>query len=97
MPKNGLQISLTILRIATLFVAEPDCGLWNYIIAKKLNMHDATTFDNLERLVVAGWLTSDWEKPNERLTAAGSPKRKLYRITKFGMDSTRRALADLKL
>jgi PadR family transcriptional regulator, regulatory protein PadR len=94
MPKNGLQITLTILRIATLFADDPKRGLWNYAISKRLLIKANTSVLILGRMERAGWITSDWEKP--QAVAVGRPRRRIYRITDFGVSETARALSELK-
>jgi DNA-binding PadR family transcriptional regulator len=99
MPKSGLQLSITMLRILVLLRAEKD-ALWNYAIAKKLTLSQDTTIRQLKRLELDGWVISKWESEAERIDRAPTgwaPKRKFYRLTPRGDEQTQKSLDDLRI
>ena len=96
MAEPRLKLTFDVLRIATLFVAEPNRPLWNYWIAKRLGLRAAITFNMLRRLEEHGWLVSAPERGYVSVDAR-RPARKHFRITEKGKRETMAALADLQL
>jgi DNA-binding PadR family transcriptional regulator len=83
-------MTLSIVRILQVFLANPDVERWGYELLKQSDVKRSTLYPALTRLEDAGWIKGDWEDINEE--AEGRPARRYYRLTLEGSRSAQEAV-----
>lgn len=68
--------------------ANPRAKHWGYDLMKATDLKSGTLYPMLDRLKVAGYLTSDWAEPD-----GDDPRRKYYQLTESGEKFCRTVLA----
>jgi PadR family transcriptional regulator PadR len=89
------RLSHQTLRVLKVFIEGPKEGLAGSDIWKALGLFTGTVYPILLRLEGAGWLKGDWEKPPPE--ELGRPRKRIYRLTSFGYNKAREALAALEV
>jgi DNA-binding PadR family transcriptional regulator len=86
------RMTMLTLRVLKVMVEEPTSDHYGLDLAKRAGTKIGSVYPILLRLEHAGWLTSHQEEidPGE----AGRPRRRLYRLTETGAQTTRQALLD---
>ena len=90
---NDPRLSHQTLRVLRVFLNRPRDGLAGSDIWKETKILSGTLYPILMRLEKAGWLESQWEELEP--SQAGRPRKRLYRLTAAGYNSSREALSDL--
>jgi len=80
---RDVRMSLQILRVLEAFLDTPGEELAGADVQRRSGLASGTLYPILLRLEGAGWFTSRWEKIDA--SAAGRPRRRLYRITSAGL------------
>ncbi len=86
------RLSITTLGVLRLFMDAPKSALSGADVMKRTHIFSGTLYPMLSRLEEAGWLSSTWEDVDP--SKVGRPRRRLYRITALGQNSTNRALLE---
>lgn len=78
------------LRLLAIMLETPAARQYGFDLARAARLQTGTLYPILARLEAAGWLSSEWEAvdPSE----VGRPRRRLYQLTGYGMNSGRHAL-----
>jgi DNA-binding PadR family transcriptional regulator len=80
---QNLRLSLQTLRVLEAFLEDPTAELAGADVHRRSGIASGTLYPNLLRLEAAGWLNSRWEAIDP--SAAGRPRRRLYRLTRTGL------------
>ncbi len=80
---QNLRLSLQTLRVLEAFLEDPSAELAGADVHRRSGIASGTLYPNLLRLEAAGWLNSRWEAIDP--SAAGRPRRRLYRLTRTGL------------
>lgn len=80
---GDVRISLQTLRTLEAFLENPANALSGADVQKTSGLASGTLYPILLRLEAAGWFTSRWETIDP--SAAGRPRRRLYRLTSTGL------------
>jgi DNA-binding PadR family transcriptional regulator len=83
--------SLQTLEVLQLMVQQPTADYYGLELAKAAGIPTGTIYPILRRLEDGGWVESSWENidPHQE----GRPRKRLYRLTGFGVHEARRHLA----
>jgi len=79
---RDVRMSLQTLQVLEAFLENPAEQLAGADVHKRTGIASGTLYPILLRLEGAGWLVSRWESIDP--SAAGRPRRRLYRITAAG-------------
>lgn len=90
---SDVRISLQTLRVLEAFLDAPTQDLSGSDVHKRGRLASGTLYPILLRLEAAGWLMSRWEKVDP--SAAGRPRRRLYRLTSGGLARATAVFASL--
>lgn len=85
------RLSLQGIRVLQMFVASPSEDFAGTDVRKATGLSTGTLYPILLRFEEAGWLTSKWE--NVDPSAAGRPRKRLYRISSSGCAKAYEVLA----
>lgn len=77
------RISLQTIHVLEAFLDNPTDALAGSDVQKRCGLASGTLYPILLRLESAGWFNSRWE--NVDPSAAGRPRRRLYRLTPTGL------------
>lgn len=80
---GDVRLSLQTLRVLEAFLEQPTRELSGADVHKRSGLASGTLYPILLRLESAGWFVSRWEAISP--TAAGRPRRRLYRLTATGL------------
>ena len=86
------RLTTQTLGILALLLAEPDRPQYGLELSAAAEIKSGVIYPALARLERAGWLQSAWEEIDP--SAAGRPRRRLYRLTATGRGKATRALAE---
>ena len=78
-----MRMSLQTLQVLEVFLADPSQASSGADVHQRCGLASGTLYPILLRLEGAGWLTSRWESIDP--SAAGRPRRRLYRLTSTGL------------
>ncbi|RYZ10002.1 MAG: PadR family transcriptional regulator [Alphaproteobacteria bacterium] len=81
--KNGPRITLSTLKALAIFLEQHPEPLAGADIFNRTKMFSGTLYPVLARLEEAGWLSSVWEDIDP--TEVGRPRKRLYKLTAFGL------------
>lgn len=89
----NVRLSLQSLKVLSTFIAQPRKELSGADIQRATDLRSGTLYPILLRLEEAKWFDSRWEdvKPKE----VGRPRRRLYRITTWGLERAKQEMASL--
>lgn len=87
------QITRHVLRLFSLMTSDPLAWWWGVKLSAELDLRSGTIYPLLGRLEKADWLESRWEDIDP--SAAGRPRRRLYRLTGQGEGVAAEALAEI--
>jgi PadR family transcriptional regulator PadR len=90
-PDRPVRISLQTLHVLEAFLESPTEELAGADLQKRTRVASGTLYPILLRLEAAGWFTSRWEALDP--SAAGRPRRRLYRLTASGLRRTSEVFA----
>ena len=95
MADQDVRLTQPTLKVLRFLLEKPREGRSGAEMSKATKVGSGTLYPMLARLEAAGWLTSEWEAidPSE----AGRPRRRFYKLTALGQNSTRVALSDLQM
>jgi len=82
-PVRDVRMSLQTLRVLEAFLDNPADQLSGSDVQKRCGLASGTLYPILLRLESAGWFVSRWESIDP--SAAGRPRRRLYRLTPSGL------------
>lgn len=85
-PDRDVRLSLQTLRVLEAFLESPADQLSGADVQKRTSLASGTLYPILLRLEAAGWFVSRWESIDP--SAAGRPRRRLYRLTPGGLRRT---------
>lgn len=91
---DEVRITGPLLNVVQMFLQHPGKPLSGADIAKGTKLQSGTLYPLLNRLEVAGWLSSSWEEVSPQ--EAGRPRRRLYEVTGAGAKSARAALRSVQ-
>jgi PadR family transcriptional regulator PadR len=80
------------LVLLNVFLSDPTAEWYGLQVAREGNLQTGTIYLALARLEKAGWVESRWEEVDP--SAAGRPRRRLYRLTAVGEGAARDALSE---
>ena len=80
---GNVRMSLQTLRVLESFLENPLEQMSGADVHQRCRIASGTLYPILLRLESAGWLVSRWE--NIDPSAAGRPRRRLYRLTSTGL------------
>ncbi len=80
---RDVRMSLQTLRVLEVFLEDPATQLSGADVQKRVGVASGTLYPILLRLESAGWFVSRWESIDP--SAAGRPRRRLYRLTPGGL------------
>jgi len=80
---RNLRMSLQTLQVLECFLDRPTVQLSGADVHQRCGIASGTLYPILLRLEAAGWFTSRWESVDP--SAAGRPRRRLYRLTSTGL------------
>jgi DNA-binding PadR family transcriptional regulator len=87
-----LRMTLQTQLVLRALLEEPARQRYGLELCELAGLPSGTIYPILARLEQGGWVTSTWEDPAVP-EQAGSPRRRLYRITRDGAEQARYALA----
>jgi DNA-binding PadR family transcriptional regulator len=87
MARRQRRLSLQAVEILAVMLEEPTAEYYGLDLGKRVGVLTGTVYPLLRRLEDAGWLTSAEEDIDP--TAAGRPRRRLYRLTGEGARAAR--------
>jgi PadR family transcriptional regulator len=82
-PEREVRMSLQTLKVLEAFLENPAEQLSGAEVHQRCGLASGTLYPILLRLEAAGWFVSRWEMINP--SAAGRPRRRLYRLTPTGL------------
>lgn len=94
MENKQLRISRNILRVLKLMIEKPRTPYSGADIAREVGIGSGTLYPLLQRLEIAGWLKSEWEKIDP--AKVGRPRRREYKLTGRGQTLAVQALAEVQ-
>jgi PadR family transcriptional regulator, regulatory protein PadR len=80
---RNVRMSLQTLRVLEAFLENPTDQLSGSDVHQRCGIASGTLYPILLRLESAGWFVSRWEAVDP--SAAGRPRRRLYRLTSTGL------------
>lgn len=80
---RAVRMSLQTLRVLEAFLENPNDELSGVDVHRRCSLPSGTLYPILLRLESAGWFLSRWERIDP--SAAGRPRRRLYRLTPNGL------------
>jgi PadR family transcriptional regulator PadR len=80
---RSVRMSLQTLRVLEAFLESPADQLSGADVHQRCGIASGTLYPILLRLESAGWFVSRWESIDP--SAAGRPRRRLYRLTSTGL------------
>lgn len=80
---RNVRMSLQTLRVLEAFLESPSDQLSGADVHQRCGIASGTLYPILLRLESAGWFVSRWETIDP--SAAGRPRRRLYRLTSAGL------------
>jgi len=80
---DDVRLSLQTLKVLEAFLDNPVEPLAGADVQKRCGVASGTLYPILLRLESAGWFVSRWESIDP--SAAGRPRRRLYRLTSGGL------------
>lgn len=89
--EQNVRLSLQTLKVLEAFLDDPSAELAGADVNRRSGIASGTLYPNLLRLEAAGWLSSRWEAIDP--SAAGRPRRRLYRLTRTGLARTSEVFA----
>ena len=81
--EREVRMSLQTLKVLEAFLENPSEQLSGAEVHQRCRLASGTLYPILLRLESAGWFTSRWESIDP--SAAGRPRRRLYRMTPSGL------------
>lgn len=93
-PRN-VRLSFQTLKVLEAFLSATSPDLSGSDVNKTTGLASGTLYPILLRLEAAGWLSSRWE--NIDPSAAGRPRRRLYRLTAGGLTQASDVFASFSL
>jgi DNA-binding MarR family transcriptional regulator len=78
------RMTFTTAKVLQVFLQEPTQSVAGSDIAAQTHLPSGTLYPILLRLEAVGWLESEWENVNP--AKEGRPRKRLYRITRTGLD-----------
>jgi len=90
-PERDVRLSFQTLKVLEAFLDDPTGEIAGADVQKRGHLSSGTLYPILLRLESAGWLLSRWEKIDP--SAAGRPRRRLYRLTPSGLRRASEAFA----
>jgi PadR family transcriptional regulator, regulatory protein PadR len=84
------RLTTQTLAVLAAMVDAPDAEWYGLELSKRSGLKPGTIYPILDRLLKADWLERRWEEIDP--VAEGRPRRRLYRLTRVGAPSARRAL-----
>ena len=81
--EGNVRMSLQTLRVLEVFLEYPSKQLAGAQVHQRCGIASGTLYPILLRLEAAGWFVSEWESIDP--SAAGRPRRRLYRLTSTGL------------
>lgn len=87
----GQRVNLPTLLVLRELVAQDD-EKHGYAVVAATQLAGGTVYTILRRLETAGWVTSRWEDPEQRL--GGAPRRRYYRFVEEHRAEATQLLAD---
>ena len=92
---GAVRISLPTLRVLETFLNDPAELLSGADVQRRCGLASGTLYPILLRLEAAGWFVSHWEALDP--VKAGRPRRRLYRLTRTGLERTREVFGSFSL
>jgi PadR family transcriptional regulator, regulatory protein PadR len=80
---RNVRMSLQTMRVLEAFLESPTDQLSGADVHQRCGIASGTLYPILLRLEAAGWFVSRWESIDP--SAAGRPRRRLYRLTPTGL------------
>ena len=81
--EREVRMSFQTLKVLEAFLENPTEQLSGAEVHQRCHLASGTLYPILLRLEAAGWFTSRWESIDP--SAAGRPRRRLYRLTQTGL------------
>ena len=81
--ERNVRMSLQTLRVLEIFLENPTQHMSGADVHQSCGIASGTLYPILLRLESAGWFVSQWESIDP--SAAGRPRRRLYRLTSTGL------------
>jgi len=95
MSEHDVRLTQPALKVLRFLMETPREGRSGAEMSKATKVGSGTLYPMLARLEAAGWLTGEWEVIDT--SEAGRPRRRFYRLTAVGQNSTRAALTALQM
>jgi PadR family transcriptional regulator PadR len=86
------RVTVPFLKIFSVFVNNPSEKYSGVDVCKETNLKSGTVYPMLIKLNENGWLTSEWEDIDPKKEKR--PQRRFYRITRHGLLSGQKILAE---
>lgn len=86
------KVTVPFLKVLSIFYNDPKQGFAGSDICAKSKLKSGTVYPLLIRLEENGWLESNWEKVDPKII--GRPKKRLYKVTKHGMQHGTKILSE---
>lgn len=94
-PSRDVRMSFQTLKVLEAFLESPTEERSGADIHKRSALASGTLYPILLRLESAGWLVSRWETIDP--SAAGRPRKRLYRLTTSGLSRSSEVFASFNL
>ena len=92
--EHNVRLSGPTLKVLKFLVEKPRQARSGAEISRTVNVGSGTLYPLLQRLELAGWLKSEWEKIDP--SKEGRPRRRYYLLTGHGQTNAVRALSELQ-
>jgi PadR family transcriptional regulator, regulatory protein PadR len=83
------------MRLLEVMLEDPSADWYGLQLSEAAQLKSGTIYPALARLEHYGWLEGRWEEVDP--SAAGRPKRRLYRLTRDGAATARTLIADARV
>lgn len=87
-----MRVTGALLKVLRALLEEPGAETYGLDLLRATHLKSGTVYPLLDRLELAGWVTSRWEDVDP--AAEGRPRRRLYTLTGAGFDGGWRLLVE---
>jgi PadR family transcriptional regulator PadR len=89
---SKVRVTLQTLQVLSVLLEQPLGQHYGLEISRSAGLPTGSIYPILARLEHAGWISSEWEDPQE--ATEGRPRRRYYQLTRSGAQLARRAVED---
>jgi PadR family transcriptional regulator PadR len=90
---DDVRVTTQTARVLAAMLEDPTAAHYGLDVMQRAGLASGSLYPILRRLEAASWMTSAWEQVDA--AEVGRPRRRYYSLTPHGIQSGRRALAEL--